>query len=362
MDPAERRPTAVVTEKRLIVPSPSQIALSPRRALILTPKAMDHFEDLHACRLAEELRSLGLVVDVGNLNEPIDESCDWCILTGITHSLQNPELGEGAKDAHRNAELGQSASAAIQRLRPNCRAVSCSLLDCTHISLYEKIHRRRHNSGIDSILDVGFLDRRTSLTSSMQSYYHYIPNGLTFSEKESLNREPNEEDRPIPWMFVGHANPHRVALLNDLVTHVDPRGFVYMPNGKQDAAQTTPFFNRAQYETALRKSRYHIWYCRDQHFSLESERFRQSLLAGGVPIRVVSGDLQKPSSLPFGNLVLHASEAAERIRQFNYSEIRRRFRAEFLALPRLAEGLAKFLISRSLLPARQLPLGQSHAA
>jgi hypothetical protein len=323
---------------------------------------MNYLDEQHGRRLTEALRTLGWVVDVGNLGGQIEEEYDWCVLTNISQMLFGSESVAGMTGASLTTEGKQSALAAIQRLHPYCRAVACCSQDCTDLASYEEIQRLCRVAGIDSTLDFGFHDQSAALPASMRSLYHFIPNGLTSSEQETVSREKNEEERPIPWVFIGHATVHRVVLINNLITRVDPRGFVYMPNLGKVAVKEMQQLGQRQYETVLRKCRYHIWFSQHQHFCLESERFRLSLLTGCVPIKIISDGEATASSLPFDYLVLRESEAAEKIRQFNFHEMRRRFRADFLIFPSLAEGLAKFLISRSLLPDGQPIIVQPQAA
>ncbi len=340
----------------------AQIFRSPRRALVLIPDGMNYIQELHGRRLAEALRSLGLVVDLGNLGEQIKENYDWCVLTNITQMLFGHGLAAGRTNVNLGTEEKRLALAAIRSLRSYCHALACCLFDCTDRQSYEEIQRHCQATGIDAVLDFGFHDQSALLAPSVRSLYHFIPNGLTPSEQEAANQEKSEEDRPIPWVFMGLASARRVSVVNDLITRLDPRGFVYMPNEGKVASKTVQQLNQRQYETVLRKCRYHIWYSQHQHFCLESERFRLSLLAGCVPIKVVPEDQGKPASLPFDYLVVRESEAADRIRQFNFHEIRRRFRADFLAFPSLADGLGKFLTSRSLLPGWQPSRVKSQAA
>ena len=340
----------------------AQIFRSPQRALVLIPAGMNYIQELHGRRLAEALRALGLVVDLGNLGEQFEETYDLCVLTNITQMLFGHELAGGLTDVNLVTEEKRLALAAIRSLRSYCRVLACCLFDCIDSSTYKEIQRYCQATEIDAILDFGFHNRSALLASSVRSVYHFIPNGLTPSEQESVNQQKSEEDRAIPWVFIGQASARRVYVVNDLITRLDPRGFVDMPNEGKVASKTVQQLNQRQYETVLRKSRYHIWYSQHQHFCLESERFRLSLLAGCIPIKVVPEDQDKPSSLPFDYLVMRESEAADRIRQFNFHEIQRRFRADFLAFPSLAEGLLKFLVSRSLLPGWQPSMVKSQAA
>lgn len=361
MDPAERHGIAH-RRKGFNVSSQTQPFRSPRQALVLIRAGMNYLHEIQGRRLAEALRSLGLVVDVRDLSEEVVGNYDWCVLSNISEIF----FGDGSSGGMTGAALTTSgkelALAAVRRLRPYCRAVSCCLLDCTDLASFAAIRRRSQPAGIDTILDIGFRDQRAALAPSVRSLYRYIPNGLTPSEQEAVSQEKSEEERPIPWVFIGHASAHRVSLVNNLITRVDPRGFVYMPNVGKVAVKDVQQLNQRQYETVLRKSRYHIWFSHRQHFCLESERFRMSLLTGCVPIKVISEDEDRPRSLPFDYLVLRESEAAERIRRFDFYEIRRRFRADFLAFPSLARGLATFLTAQSLSLGGEPTIIQSQAA
>jgi hypothetical protein len=362
MNPAERRRTTIAVEERLNLSSQSHNSCSTRKALVLRPAGMNYFHELRGRRIAEALCCLGLSVDFGSLDERFEEEYDLCVLTNSTEILFGSGSITPPTGTSSTTERKQSALAAILRLRRHCGTVACCLHDCTEIATYEEIQRLCQATGIDTILDFGFRDQSASPPRSLSSLYHFIPNGMTPSEQEAVGHEKNEEERPIPWVFIGHATSHRVALVNNLIARVDPRGFVYMPNLGKIAVKELQQLNQRQYETVLRKCRYHVWYSHHQHFCLESESFRLSLLTGCVPIKVISDDEDRPSSLPFDYLIVRESEAAEKIRQFDFDEILRRFRADFLDYPSLAEGLTKFLLSRYLLSSGSRSIIQSQAA
>lgn len=331
----------------------SQLAPSLRRALVLIPEGMNYFYELHGHRVAEALRALGFRVEVGHLTEEIEENYDWCVLTNISEILLSYNSAGGPSDSPMTAEKEQLALAAIRRLHQNCRAIACCSLDCASTVWYEWIQRRCQSSGINTILDFGLYDQSMVLSPSARWFYRYIPNGLTPSEQEAVQRgqTDEEEQRPIPWVFIGHATANRVVLLDHLINQVDPRGFVYMPSLSKITAKASQHLNQQQYDTVMRKSRYQVWCSHHQHFYMESERFRMSLLAGCVPLKVVSDDHEMPPHLPFDYLVLRESEVARQMRQYDFREIRRRFYGDFLAFPSMAASLAKFLTSQAILPA-----------
>jgi hypothetical protein len=76
---------------------------------------------------------------------------------------------------------------------------------------------------------------------------------------------------------------------------------------------------------------------------MEGERFRDSLLTGSVPLKVVGRPPESSRVFPFEDLVVEHGDAAARVCELDYAEAWGRFREEFLALPSLEEGLAAFV-------------------
>ena len=88
-------------------------------------------------------------------------------------------------------------------------------------------------------------------------------------------------DRHIPWAFVGHMTESRVALVDFLVHQFDPGGFVYIPTLAPYTETDSPHLNQREFERVLYHTRYQMWRSHHEHFYLEPERFRTSLLTGG---------------------------------------------------------------------------------
>jgi hypothetical protein len=330
-----------------MLPKPGQPP--SRTALVLVPAGLNYFYELHGRRLAEALRTLGFHVEAATLGTYLERPYDWCLLTNITEMLIS-HAQQGALSILPEITPAQERAAldAIRRLRQCCAHIACCSLDCASTSWYEWIQRRCEATGIDAILDFGLHDQSQVLSASARSMYHFITNGLTPSERGAVEIEDIDE-RPIPWSFVGHVTLHRAALVDRLVQQVDPCGFVYLPLLGKVTSRGSPHLNEAQYATVLRRCRYHIWCAHHKHFYMESERFRMSLLAGCVPIKVVAADQAVPPGLVFGELVLSEADVARRLRTFDFRAVRHRFREEFRNLPSLSESLAMFLRKRGIL-------------
>ncbi len=330
---------------------PKQAQPPSRTALIIVPAGLNYFYELHGRRLAETLRTLGFAVETGTLATYVERPYDWCVLTNITETLLS-HAQQGAPDISHEITRAQERAAldAIRRLHKCCPSVACCSLDCASTAWYEWIQRRCEATGIDTILDFGLHDQSAILSASARSMYHFITNGLTPSEQHSMDRAQDDDERPIPWSFVGHVTLHRAALVDRLVQQVDPCGFVYLPQLGKVTAKGSPHLNEAQYDAVLRRCRYHIWCAHHEHFYMESERFRMSLLAGCVPIKIVPAGHAVPSGVVFGELVLSENEIAQRLRTFDFRAVRRQFREDFHGLPGLCESLGGFLTSRLILP------------
>src|SRR5205823_1576345 len=86
-----------------------------------------------------------------------------------------------------------------------------------------------------------------------------------------------------------------------------------------------------------------VWCSHHEHFYLESERFRMSLLAGCVPVKAVLQSPPHGALLPFYYLLAEVNELPERLRSMDLGLTRARFEEEFVGLPSLEDGFAEAL-------------------
>ena len=76
---------------------------------------------------------------------------------------------------------------------------------------------------------------------------------------------------------------------------------------------------------------------------METERFRTSLLTGGVPIKIVDSRAEIPGTAPLGYLILEPGEVKERLTDDRFLPLRRRFHQDWRGFPSLCEGMAVVL-------------------
>lgn len=299
----------------------------------------------NAHRLVEALRSLGLLVELGTLSDPIQGLFDWCVFTNISEAFPDRPATD------------------VRRLLFQCRAFACCSLDCADIAPNQLIQQHCRSAGIDVLLDLCLSDRSGILGSSARPRYHFILNGLTPSERATVLRITKfKENRPIPWVFIDEAAADRVSLVSHLISHLDPCGFVYMPNLTQSTAADVKRLKQEQYQMVLQRCRYLISYSPQQPFHMECDFLIKALLAGCVPIKIVSQDAIVPALVPFAYLIHRECEAAETLQKQDFRELRERFRSDFLALPSLADGLASFFAAHGILPGLEVSFANHRAA
>ncbi len=201
------------------------------------------------------------------------------------------------------------------------------------------------------ILDLGLHDQSPFLDPADRSTYRFLFSGLTPSERRLLDGlDEGNADRPIPWAFVGHSTPHRAALVDHLVQTVDPRGFVYIPAPAPYTEKGSPHLNQQQFEAVLRHTRYQVWCSHHAYFYMEPERFRTSLLTGGVPVKVVDSRDEIPETAPLSYLMLEADEAGRYLTASGFAQMRHRFWKDWRRFPSLSEEIARVLPESGITP------------
>jgi hypothetical protein len=308
-------------------------------ALVIIPGVVNYFYDQSGRRIAEALGELGLAVEVKTLPDCQDRlHYDLCVLA------QPYEIAVGTG----NVPWGL---AQLQTVRRRCRVTAAVCLEAVRSKWFAPFRESCQEIGVDALLDLGFYNQRDETPADFGPKYYFILNGLTTSEWRAVRTAHGlPAERPIPWAFIGILTPDRAALVGHLVQRLDPGGFVYMPETHVIGARGSPHLNEEQFHAVLRRTRYHIW-CSQPYpqFYMESERFRMSLLAGCVPVKVVSAPPQR-LDVPFTSQVVEEAKLAEAVRAWDFSERWQRFREEFLCIPSLSAGLAAFLEDTAIKP------------
>jgi hypothetical protein len=302
-----------------------------RRALVLIPGTVNYFYNQSGRRIAEALGELGFAVDVTTLDACPEEDFEFCVLSNIAEILH----AYGDQDA---------GLLRVSTIGSRCRAVVSLAIDCVSTPWFARIRDLSAGARASLILDLGLFDQGPFLGPTDRASYRFVFSGLTPSEARVLDSQDEDDaERTIPWAFVGSMTPRRVALVDHLVQRVDPGGFVYMPSLSPYLEEGSPHLNQEQFEQVLRRTRYQIWCSGHPYFYMEPERFRASLLTGGVPIKIVEPEARIPESVPLRYLMMEPSELGERLARRVYAQTLRRFREDWRRFPMLHRELARVL-------------------
>lgn len=310
---------------------------SRRRVLVIIPGTVNYFYNLNGHRIGEALRELGFAVDVCTLRACPDRDYDYCVLSNISEILF--DYGDEAGGLARIEAIGR-----------RCRSMASCSIDCVATPWYRRLHDLSVRVGAEMILDLGLHDQGPMLEPSERSTYRFIFSGLTPSEGRLLEGLDEEgSGRPIPWAFIGHVTPDRAALVDHLIQSVDPRGFVYLPALAPYTEKGSPHLNQDQFEMVLRHTRYQVWCSHHSSFYMEPERFRSSLLSGGVPVKVVNSRADVPSSAPLSYLMMGTKDVGERLKASVFPRLRARFLQDWRRFPTLGEEIARVLADVGIL-------------
>lgn len=301
-----------------------------RHAVILVSGSVNYYYDAIGYRLAQVLRNLGLTANVSTLKDAVDQDCDWLFVINLHEVL----VGFGGEAA---------GLARLRQLRKRANAVYVVLLECVQTQWFQHNLDLCNALGIDALLDLGFHTQVADLPPAVQRLYRPVFNGLTAQEQQQVRAMANRQHaRPIPWTFIGHQEIRRVRMVETLISQLAPDGLVYLPNIAPVSAGSA-HITGSQLQTILEKTRWYIWNAHHPHFYVESERFRNALLAGAVPIKVSDGSTSPTDDLPFIYLMPNEAALIDRLRSADFEQFRQRFADDYLKCSSLESEFAKIV-------------------
>jgi len=307
----------------------------PARALVVIPGPVNYFNNRLGHRVAEVLKGFGWTVSVSSLRAVVEDELDWCFLVSAAEIVH----GHGDRE---------DAMRRIAVLKNRSRRLALVILECAASRWAEPDYKLVRELGIDLYLDLNLLSQLEVVPADMRRRYHFVFNGLTRSERAAAEaRLAAPGDRPIPWTFVGLLTPTRARLAHRLVRDVAPDGFLYLPSPREPYAEGSPHLSEDQFAAVLSRSRVQVWCSQFEHFFLEAERFRMSLLTGSVPFKVLLRPVETPFGSPFSRLLGDVDDLCGRLRELDFERTRQLFAEEFLELPGLEQSLGKAIVDIS---------------
>lgn len=305
-------------------------------AVVVIPGSVNYFYDRAGERIAAALRGLGWSVRVQTLQSAgtAEAEADLCLLINVS------ELTASCRDK-------ADALKRIGTLRASCGRTVGVALECGQTSWFASSAYLAAEAGVFTLLDLGLHDQSREIPAEFRDVYRFCFNGLTEAERAAIPSDPRLRSRPIPWVLIGHQSSARTELAMRLTLEVAPDGLVYLPNLSPVTA-TGPHLNERQFQTILSNARVQVWCSHHGYFYLEGERFRNSLLTGSLPLKVLDAPPASRRVFPFEYLLATPDETVARIRDTDLEAAWHRFAEEFRDLPSLEDGIEAFLESEGL--------------
>jgi hypothetical protein len=158
----------------------------------------------------------------------------------------------------------------------------------------------------DAVFDVGFVSREDEHRLS-EVAYHFVFNGPTRDEEQTMAEHSPPRERPIPWALVGYPTALRLELAEQLTEELDPGGFVFMPgkpgrtNPDGSLQWPEPLARHEKMSASglaavLSSSTYYVWTSAHDFPHYESFRFVAALRSGAVPCKIARDDTSQDGS------------------------------------------------------------------
>ncbi len=296
-----------------------------RRALVVN-SGVNGFFEIEGRRVAAALNALGIQTDLAHLGSRPGGSYDWCF-------VNNPlEVAASTGDA-------AAGLSALKALGADCGQMFALTMEDATGPWYSPVREATAQAGIATSVDLG-LEPQPALAAAEQSV-RFLFNGLTQAEKQQARLAATQSTpRPLPWAMIGIQTPGRVRLVDALVRHVAPDGFVYLPT--QDASKGKRLDETAMMHI-LTRAAYYIWTAQHNPLYWESQRFRQAVLSGSAPIKILPPGHQPRTDFPLACALVRQEDLPDPAALPPAAAHHRQVAAAYCALPSLEAGLAALL-------------------
>lgn len=308
--------------------------------LIIVPGSINYHHNATGRRMGAALRKLGCSVDIHTLRSFPEREYDWVFVINILellYSFGNLRTLSYTQDDKANALQ------CLRQIKQRSRHFAQVMLEPADTAWFGNSHAYGAQVGADLLIDLGLEDQSERVHADAKATYRFVFNGLTTSERAvACANIQTQAPRAIPWTTVGQVTRPRVELVNRLIREYHPSGYVYLPRLVPWTEQG-PHLNETQFQAVLERSEYHIWCSHHRVFYMEGERFRMTLLAGAVPIKILVNPLEDKARMLFSYLLLDEADFPDQLRALDFYAVRQRFSHDFLQLPLLEDSLAKLL-------------------
>ena len=264
-------------------------SVTAQSALVVIPGTANYFYNQAGRRVAEALREAGWQAKLTTLTAVDEQEYALTLVVNLSELIFSRRLADDGWER-------------LHALRGRCGKLVQVLLECATTHWFQQACELGAEAKTDALFDLGLHDQATDVPAAQRAGYQFICNGLLASEWTQAQRAAAQTARPIPWAVVGHQTPDRVRLVARLVEEFDTRGFFYLPQ-LDPVTEGGPHLDEKKFQQVLERTQYQVWCSHHHGFYLEGERFRASLLAGGLPVKVrldAANPAQRtPAHVPF---------------------------------------------------------------
>jgi hypothetical protein len=149
----------------------------------------------------------------------------------------------------------------------------------------------------DAIFDIGFVSQEYK-HQFPDVPYHFVFNGPTKEEEQTMAELSPSQERRIPWAVVGPRTPNHLNLVAELMDKIYSGGFCFLQHPLQQGRKGTGLLSSSGLAAVLSKTNYYVWSSEDSFAYYQSFRFIQALLVGAVPCKIDGTHSWEKSDIP----------------------------------------------------------------
>ena len=167
------------------------------------------------------------------------------------------------------------------------------LADCVGTEWYRKTFLLDFD--FDLVVDVGFLDQDFA-RPFRNVPYHLLFNSPLPEEAKAIS-QARSGPRSINWALIGHLTADRLALAEELSSHLGPSGFLFLPRLRR-VRPAEGMLSPEALGRVLQATNYYVWCSHHTLPYYESFRFLDAVTCGAVPCKIDPWGLAELGGLP----------------------------------------------------------------
>jgi len=153
-------------------------------------------------------------------------------------------------------------------------------------------------TNFDAVFDIGFVPQGNKHPFPNVPY-HFVFNGPTKEEEQTIAELSPSRERPIPWAVVGPRTPNHLNLIAELMDYeLYPGGFCFLQHPSKQGKKGTGLLSPSGLAAVLSKTNYYVWSSDDSFAYYESFRFIQALQVGAVPCKIDGNHSWERADIP----------------------------------------------------------------